>query len=720
MALTASDYRVYWLASDCQTCIMGVTDAGVLETLAGFKVEAVDDLSIGDAQLNWSTADANAEVLVVDLPAGDSEEVPLMVLGQAIGAVDLGFFDGYTETNLAVVDLDKDSWVMLGFSADDIPSLSCGGVATYIEFLDMVHIGAFNSTTQGSGIPLSTTESGNFRVYSDDAGAAIVHAGAVGDTRGLLSRFLVTVDHSANDVRFSGAMGHIKSYDGIWGNEQVSGVYGYLEIARDSETVTLTDYGISAGSIACVENDGVVTIDTNHVLAGFAAISKITGDLTATGKTAGLLVTTYDTTNWSDSTARIDWEYGLYIDSATVAGIEIADAPTTGLLISGACATGIKVTGLGSTAALQLGVSGTTAGDFLWYGTTAAYVITFDADGDTNGAMYVGADSKGLMFNLYGDITGCGVFWDPSGDTNGQLTFGATGGSKGIDVVFYGDTSGAYVTWDRSEDDLIFSGAAQLLVASGLLTVGADAVAGTFTLFPTTTVSGITTYTMTDNVGDTTTNINIAAQAGARTYTMPDAGGSANIVLLTSAQAVAGTLTRADLTEEALAVYGLPATAVKQVTGIPLSASESAGTFNLDITSDVWLIQGEIANNETETSEGAFQFVLPPEYVSGGDVTVRIKNRMVLGAGTDNGSTLDVEVFEQDGNGAVGADLCTTTAVTYAGASAWQTTDFVVTGSGLVAGDILNIVITTNVVESASSDIHAELDGLALLLDIKG
>ena len=379
MALVATDYRIYFLASDCETCIAGITDAGVLETLSGFTVEAVDDLSIGDAELNWSTADANAEVLVVDLPAGDSEEVPLMVLGQAIKAVDLDFFDGYTETNLAVVDLDKDSWVMLGFSADDIPALSCGGVATYLKFLDMVHIGAFNSTTQGSGIPLATATSGNFRVYSDDAGAAIVNTG-VGDTRGLLSRFLLTVDHSANEVRFSGAMGHIKSYDGIWGNEQVSGVYGYAELVRNSATLTLTDYGITAGVIGCVENIGVVTIDTNHILAGLAAISKITGDLAATGKTAGLLVTTYDTTNWSDgSVARIDWEYGLYIDSATVAGIEIADTPTTGLLISGACPTAIDISGLASTRILDYttvtSVGEAAGGHLIRYGVDGAPIV---------------------------------------------------------------------------------------------------------------------------------------------------------------------------------------------------------------------------------------------------------------------------------------------------------------------------------------------------------
>jgi hypothetical protein len=62
-------------------------------------------------------------------------------------------------------------------------------------------------------------------------------------------------------------------------------------------------------------------------------------------------------------------------------------------------------------------------------------------------------------------------------------------------------------------------------------TAGGDGVAGTFELFPATANKGTTTWTMSDNTGDTLTNINVALQAGARTYTVPDAGGSASFVM---------------------------------------------------------------------------------------------------------------------------------------------------------------------------------------------
>ena len=177
-------------------------------------------------------------------------------------------------------------------------------------------------------------------------------------------------------------------------------------------------------------------------------------------------------------------------------------------------------------------------------------------------------------------------------------------------------------------------------------------------------------------------------------------------------------LTRTSLQEDALAVFGIPSGHVRQVSGIPLAATETAGTLNLTLSSNVWLLVGEVANNETETSEAAFQFVLPAEYVSGGDVKVRIKHR-AHGAGTLGASTTDIEVFKQDGNGAVGSDLCTTAAATMLD-DTWTTTDFIVTSTGLVAGDILNVVLTTVVLETATADITAEIDGIAMLLDVKG
>lgn len=177
-------------------------------------------------------------------------------------------------------------------------------------------------------------------------------------------------------------------------------------------------------------------------------------------------------------------------------------------------------------------------------------------------------------------------------------------------------------------------------------------------------------------------------------------------------------LTRADFTEETLKVYGITINDFRAADGAAMGISETAGDHYLLLGTNTISLTTEVANNETETSVSYFQFVIPPEYVSAGDVKIRIKHT-VAGAGTSNASTVDFSVYEQDGNGAVGADLVTT-AATEITEDAWNTTDFVVTATGLVAGDILIVKFTSTIIESATNNIQGEFDGFAVLLDIKG
>lgn len=184
-------------------------------------------------------------------------------------------------------------------------------------------VGAFNSTTKGYGSPLSHTNTGDVRFYADDVGTAFA-AGSVPDVKTVLGRMLITTSQATNPVRIYGVMGQVKSYaNGTsklaeWDNEQVAGTYGYLELVRNAGTIAFDGYGVSAGLIGCVETSGTMTVGTNHTIAGLAAISKLTSDLTQTGKTAGVYVGIYDITNWSDSTARSKWGHGAYIQGSAV------------------------------------------------------------------------------------------------------------------------------------------------------------------------------------------------------------------------------------------------------------------------------------------------------------------------------------------------------------------------------------------------------------------
>jgi len=182
--------------------------------------------------------------------------------------------------------------------------------------------------------------------------------------------------------------------------------------------------------------------------------------------------------------------------------------------------------------------------------------------------------------------------------------------------------------------------------------------------------------------------------------------------------AITGVIGRSTLTEDALAVYGLDTTKWMQADLAHMGISETAGDHYLVLGTNIITLISEVANNETEVGISYYMFVLPPEYVAAGDVKIRVKHT-VAGAGTSNASTVDFSVYEQDGNGAIGSDLVTT-AATEQTEDAWVTTDFVVTATDLVAGDILIIKFTSTTIENASNDIQASFDGFAVLLDIKG
>ena len=185
----------------------------------------------------------------------------------------------------------------------------------------------------------------------------------------------------------------------------------------------------------------------------------------------------------------------------------------------------------------------------------------------------------------------------------------------------------------------------------------------------------------------------------------------------------AGKVTRAmQATEVGKLALAIPVTALVHTTGVPLTVAETAGGFNVSLSSDVHLAQAEITDNETEVSVCNAQVALPPEYVDGGAITVRLPVALIkTAAAVNNGSTVDVAVFKQAA-GAVGADLSTTTAAaTFAADDTWYTKDFVITPTGLVAGDILNIKITASVVDSEAGGgtLRLNMGAPILLLDVK-
>ena len=121
---------------------------------------------------------------------------------------------------------------------------------------------------------------------------------------------------------------------------------------------------------------------------------------------------------------------------------------------------------------------------------TSGYQLTTDGSGtlswaastlalanDGNNRITTGTGSGGL--NAEANLTFDGSTLTNAGATqlNSTLTVGAD--DQGYDIIIYGDTASANLTWDTSVDDLIFNGAARIVIPDGQLVLGSTAVTST-------------------------------------------------------------------------------------------------------------------------------------------------------------------------------------------------------------------------------------------------
>ena len=85
----------------------------------------------GVASLRWEDGDANANYLLLEMPAGGAVDVPVVAVAIAADDDDLGLFNGITQPWIGAVDADLDSAVGFTFSADDTVSISTLGSASF-------------------------------------------------------------------------------------------------------------------------------------------------------------------------------------------------------------------------------------------------------------------------------------------------------------------------------------------------------------------------------------------------------------------------------------------------------------------------------------------------------------------------------------------------------------------------------------------------------------
>lgn len=103
-------------------------------------------------------------------------------------------------------------------------------------------------------------------------------------------------------------------------------------------------------------------------------------------------------------------------------------------------------------------------------------------------------------------------------------------------------------------------------------------------------------------------------------------------------------------------------------------------------------LQSDDFGGASTTMYGRQRFVLPPNYRSGSAITLRAHAGMLTTV-ADTSATIDFVVHKDDGEGAVGTDICATAATTI-NSLTLADKDFTITPTGLVAGDTLDIRTT--------------------------
>lgn len=129
-------------------------------------------------------------------------------------------------------------------------------------------------------------------------------------------------------------------------------------------------------------------------------------------------------------------------------------------------------------------------------------------------------------------------------------------------------------------------------------------------------------------------------------------------------------------------------------------ASDDLGFYQGTHGTNVPYIGTGDVKNATTQRKARFTFALPPEYVSGGSVIIRVRAGMVTTVASAS-ATIDFAAYKHNGSVITGSDLIATSA-TSINSLTWANYDFTITPTGLVAGDEFDVLCTIDVVDVAT------------------
>lgn len=183
-------------------------------------------------------------------------------------------------------------------------------------------------------------------------------------------------------------------------------------------------------------------------------------------------------------------------------------------------------------------------------------------------------------------------------------------------------------------------------------------------------------------------------------------------------------LTRSDLEYDSLQAYAIPLTIMRTHDALATTLPGTAANDDMALITgtpgiDAPTLQGVDFGGTTSDEKAGFQFILPPEYVSGGQIQVIVRAAMLTTV-ADTSCTIDVQCWPQDDNGAATADICATAAQNMNSLTPANYT-FTITPTNRIAGDVLNIRLAFAGTDAGNLGVMIpEISKVTVKLDIRG
>ena len=358
-------------------------------------------------------------------------------------AAEINLIDGGASTGTtAVADAD-------GIITNDGGTMRLTTAATFKTYFQEGISTAYDDLTTGDAAVNIATSAGNITIDAQGNDTDIIFKG----TDGGADKTFMTIDGSAGgDLFLTGGLIDLKN-DG----SAVSQIKFYCESSNaHAQTLIGAPHSESATNTLTLPSTG-----GNSYLVTAASTATLTNKTLTTP-----IIAEID----SGSTITLDATTDIILD-ADGGDVFFKDGGTTIATLSNTSSDFVITTGVQDKDFIVKGDDGGAAITALTLDMSAAGAATFN-----DKIIATELDISGNV-DIDGTTNLDAVDIDGAVQLDATLTIGAN--DQGYDVILYGDTASANLTWDTSADDLIFNGAAGLIVPDGQLTLGSTAVTST-------------------------------------------------------------------------------------------------------------------------------------------------------------------------------------------------------------------------------------------------